>query len=162
MLPSSDFPFPRPPATLPHPMGNSTEIAAYRLEELTPGLKHDFTVDLTAALINQFAACSGDISPIHMDAKESSARGFSKRVAHGMLLGSLLSRLVGCHLPGRHALLMNSTLHFHKPCLEGDIVRVEGTIDSVSPATRSAVLSFRFTVGNELRAKGTALVGVHA
>ena len=143
-------------------MGTPTNMATYRLEDLTPGLKHDFEIPLTAELIDRFAGCSGDVSPIHMSAQEAATRGFSGRVAHGMLLGSFLSRLVGCHLPGRHALLMNSTFHFHKPCIEGDVVHVGGVIDSVSPATNSVAMSFRFTVKDELRAKATALVRLHA
>lgn len=143
-------------------MSSPSEIATYRLEDLEPQMKYDFDVLLTRELIDQFAHCSGDLSPIHMSQSEAALRGFRGRVAHGMLLGAELSRLVGCHLPGRHALLMSATFQFHKPCFEGDLVRIEGTIDSISSATRSVTMSFRFTVGDTLHAKAAALVGVHA
>ncbi len=140
----------------------ASEIASYRLQDLAPGQTHHFEVALTVGLIDRFSACSGDVSPIHTSRQEASARGFTGRVAHGMLLGALLSRMVGCHLPGRHALLLNADFHFHKPCFEGEVVRVEGTVESLSPATRSATMNFRFTVGGALRARAIALVGLSA
>lgn len=143
-----------------HPMHATAVIATFRLEDLKPGLRHELDVPLTPELLHQFATCSGDVSPIHVSRDEAAARGFPGCVAHGMLLGALLSRIVGCHLPGRHALLMTASFQFHKPCLEGETVRVEAAIEEVSPATRTVTMSFRFRVKDELRARATALVGL--
>ncbi|MDD2710547.1 MAG: MaoC family dehydratase [Verrucomicrobiae bacterium] len=136
------------------------EVEVLAWQNLQPGLTRTFEVPLTEALLDQFAACSGDINPLHMDAEEARRRGFEGRVAHGMLLGALLSRLVGCHLPGRNALLLASQFKFNRPCVAGETVRVEGRIDSLSEATQTVSLSVRFLVKGEPRAGATALAKV--
>ena len=138
------------------------EIANLTLEDLRVGLAREFEVLLDAGLLDHFAACSGDYSPIHMSREAAAARGQGGRVAHGMLLGALLSRLVGCHLPGRRAFLLSTTLKFHQPCLEGERVLVMGRVDSVSEATHTVMLAVEFRVGDQMRANANAIVRVEA
>jgi 3-hydroxybutyryl-CoA dehydratase len=135
-------------------------IAQLTWQDLREGMKQELKVRLTPELIDQFASCSGDVSPIHMSSEEGQKHGFKGRVVHGMLLGALLSRIVGCDLPGQFAVLLSSQLKFHRPCLEGDEVSVEASIKTLSEATKTATMSFRFLVENELRADGAALVKV--
>ena len=139
---------------------NPPEISELRWQDLSAGMRHAFETLITAEILDRYAQCSGDFSPIHMSAEAARARGHPGRVAHGMLLGGLLSRLVGCHLPGRWALLLSANLKFHRPCIEGETVRVEGTIADLSPATRTISLSVKFTVNGDPRATATALVAL--
>lgn len=116
-----------------------------------------FETILDAALVDGFAALSGDRNPIHMDAASAAALGFGGRVVHGMLLSALVSRLVGENLPGGNILLLSVKIGFHKPALVGDRVRVEGTIVSESASTRAIEIAFAISRGGEVLAKGTAL-----
>lgn len=50
-------------------------------------------VTVTAAMIDAFAALSGDRFAIHMDDAAARARGFPARVAHGLLVLSLIDGL---------------------------------------------------------------------
>jgi 3-hydroxybutyryl-CoA dehydratase len=135
-------------------------VSRHRWQDLSVGMTCTFEVTLTPALLDEFARCTGDASPIHVSNGAARSAGFGARVAHGMLLGGLLSRMVGCHLPGARALLLSSNLRFHKPCLEGDVVRVDAVVENLSEATRAATLSVRFLVGMELCASATALASV--
>jgi 3-hydroxybutyryl-CoA dehydratase len=82
-------------------------------------------VAMTTALIDRFAAISGDSSPLHMDASFARACGFRGRVAHGELLGALISGLIGTELPGARGVLQEIRLGFHNPCYEGDEITIE-------------------------------------
>ena len=55
---------------------------------------------ITAAMLEQFVSLSGDRSPIHVSDQAARDLGFQGRVVHGLLLGSLVSGLVGVELPG--------------------------------------------------------------
>ena len=57
----------------------------YTLAEMVPGLSEEFTVTVTAEMMDQFKAITGDVSPIHIDADYAKDRGFPGRVVYGML-----------------------------------------------------------------------------
>ena len=80
----------------------------YTLAEMVPGLSEEFTVTVTAEMMDQFKAITGDVSPIHIDADYAKDRGFPGRVVHG----------VECK--------------FAKPIFIGDTLTVKGTVERVS------------------------------
>jgi 3-hydroxybutyryl-CoA dehydratase len=86
--------------------------------------------------IDRFAALSGDRNPLHVDAEFARARGFPDVVAHGYLLGAKVSALVGMLLPGRDCLILETTMAYPKPVHPGDLVRVAGEVDMLSPEQR--------------------------
>jgi 3-hydroxybutyryl-CoA dehydratase len=47
---------------------------------------------------------------------------FGSRVAHGMLVGSLISTVIGTKLPGSGAIYLEQNLKFKKPVYIGDTV----------------------------------------
>jgi 3-hydroxybutyryl-CoA dehydratase len=71
-------------------------------------------------MIDQFVALSGDNSPIHTTDRAAQGHGFPARVAHGMLLGSLVSGVIGTELPGERGLLHEVQLSFRNSCHPGD------------------------------------------
>ena len=75
----------------------------YTLAEMVPGLSEEFTVTVTAEMMDQFKAITGDVSPIHIDADYAKDRGFPGRVVYGMLGGQLFLH-PGGRLPARRAL----------------------------------------------------------
>ena len=77
----------------------------YTLAEMTPGRSEEFTVTVTAEMMDAFCAITGDVSPIHRDADYAKGRGYPGRVVYGMLGASFFSTLAGVYLPGEHCLL---------------------------------------------------------
>ena len=55
----------------------------YTLAEMVPGLSEEFTVTVTAEMMDQFKAITGDVSPIHIDADYAKDRGFPGRWWYG-------------------------------------------------------------------------------
>lgn len=136
-------------------------VAEWTLETLVEGQQACFETTIDTAAIDAFAAVSGDNSPLHIDPEFAERRGFGGRVAHGVLLAGLVSRLVGVHLPGRDCLLLDLQMKFVTPVLAGQTVRVTGVVDQISQAARAAILKVvidNLTTG-ALAARGKATVG---
>lgn len=85
--------------------------------------------------IDSFAALSGDYNPLHTDIEYAKQSGFSSRVVHGMLIGSVCSNLVGMHLPGEKCLLLKESLSFHLPVFVDQSLLFEGKVVSKSIST---------------------------
>ena len=133
---------------------------AFEFDELTVGQRAAFSQRITAEMVDQFAALSGDHNPLHTNAQFATDRQFSDRVVHGALLAALVSRLVGMELPGRNSFLLDLKLSFLKPTFPGDELQVSAEIKSLHPAERVVSLRVRIACGEEQRARGSAMVRV--
>lgn len=112
------------------------ELLEYTFDEIEIGLKKEFQIKITESLVKDFAKMSGDFSPIHMNENYAKGTFFKKRIVHGMLLSSLLSRIQGMYLPGKHALYFSQSLNFRNPCFIDDTVTVSGTVIAKSESTK--------------------------
>jgi len=112
------------------------ELLEYTFDEIEIGLKKEFQIEITESLVNDFAKISGDFSPIHINENYAKGTIFKKRIVHGMLLSSLLSRIQGMYLPGKRALYVSQSLNFRNPCFINDIVIVSGTVIEKSESTK--------------------------
>jgi 3-hydroxybutyryl-CoA dehydratase len=81
-----------------------------------------------------FAELSGDDNPLHMNENVARNLGFPRRVAHGMLALSAISRLIGTQLPGPGSLWVSQELKFPAPALVGDALLARVTVERVSLA----------------------------
>tara|TARA_Y100000590_G_scaffold401389_1_gene486208 strand:+ start:5945 stop:6376 length:432 start_codon:yes stop_codon:yes gene_type:complete len=121
------------------------ELAEYTFNEIDIGLQKKFSVTITESLVKQFAKLSGDFSPIHMDQNYAKTTTFGKRVVHGMLLASFLSRIDGMYLPGKHALYFSQSIDFRNPCFIDDVVTISSTVIDKSLATKILKLKSEIT-----------------
>lgn len=92
------------------------------IQELQLGDVAKTTVKVTEDLVKLFAEVSGDNNPVHLDEEYASATPFKSRIAHGMLVGSLISKLLGTELPGEGTIYLEQNLRFLKPVYLGDEV----------------------------------------
>ncbi|MEK7704854.1 MAG: MaoC family dehydratase [Myxococcota bacterium] len=97
-------------------------------------MKHDvgaratLTRIIDAALVEGFAHVTGDTNPVHLDEEFAATTRFGRRIAHGMLLGGLISNVLANDLPGRGTIYLSQTLSFKKPVFLGDAVTVTVTV----------------------------------
>lgn len=115
-------------------------------EELQVGDTASFDRTISEEDVRAFALLSGDENPLHTDEGYAGTTPFGKRVVHGMLLSSLLSQLVGMHLPGKRCLYVSQSLVFRMPVFVGEQVTVQGEITHRSEATH--MLTIRTTIKN--------------
>ncbi|WP_369825490.1 MaoC/PaaZ C-terminal domain-containing protein, partial [Bacillus sp. S1-R5C1-FB] len=57
-----------------------------------------------------FAGLSGDFNPIHSYHDYATQTRFNQNIAHVLLTSSLLSPLLGIHLPGKGSVYMEQTI----------------------------------------------------
>ena len=76
--------------------------------------------------IENFAKLSGDMNPIHIDNDYSKKTIFKKPIAHGILVASLISNVIGNKLPGEGSIYLNQVLKFIKPVFVDD--RITATV----------------------------------
>lgn len=100
-------------------------------EPLRPGERASIDHTFTAADVAAFAQLSGDDNPIHTDAEAARRAGFDHEVVHGVLVTSLISRLLGTRLPGPGTILLGQQLRYLRPVHPGDAVRVSVEVTSV-------------------------------
>jgi acyl dehydratase len=145
-------------------MAKQPRVAVIALSDIREGQTLALDIPIPATDIDAFAALSGDVNPLHVDEAFAQSRGFRARVVHGAFLASLVSQLVGVHLPGRDCLMHAVQLKFPNPAFVGDTVRVAAEVTHVSEAMRALVL--KITISNAqtglVLAKGTVTVGVTA
>ena len=122
------------------------ELPEYTFDEIEIGLTKQFQITITESMIDDFAKISGDYNPLHMDEKFAQSRDFKNRVCHGMLLGSLFSRLIGMYVPGKYGLYFSQTLNFVNPTIVDDTVTVTGKVISKSESTR--IIELKTTIKN--------------
>ena len=112
---------------------NASELT---FEQIEIGLTQKFVLTITQSMVDDFAKISGDFSPLHMSDDYAKSTKFEKKIIHGMLLASFLSRMVGMYMPGKHALYASQTLEFQNPCFVGDEIVVSSKVIDKSDSTK--------------------------
>lgn len=92
------------------------------------GQKTSFSRTITETDIVLFAGLSGDYNPVHVDQEYAADTRFGKRIAHGLLTTTFLSRLLGMELPGQGSVYLEQTLKFTKPVYIGDTITASAEI----------------------------------
>lgn len=121
----------------------------YTFDEIDIGLTKEFQITITESMVNNFANVSGDFSPIHIDEEYAKTTSFGKRVVHGMLLASFLSRVDGMYLPGKHALYFSQNLEFHNPCFINDKIKISSIVIDKSESTKILKIESKITNQND-------------
>lgn len=73
----------------------------------------DFTV--TQEQINAFANLCGDMNPIHTDPEYAKTTRFGATIAHGVLTGSIFSKIFGMLWPGEGTVYVKQDFEFKAP-----------------------------------------------
>ena len=93
------------------------------------GDKISLTVTVTDDMVRKFAELSGDFNPIHLDEEYAKTTVFKRRIAHGMLTGAFISRLLATLVRG--GVYLSQTMKFVNPVYLDDVITVEATVTGV-------------------------------
>jgi 3-hydroxybutyryl-CoA dehydratase len=104
------------------------------------GMQRVLSRTITEDDILLFAQVSGDRNPIHLDPEYAERSIFGKRIAHGFLIGSLISAVLGNDLPGPGSIYLGQTLKFLAPIHIGDTVTVKVKVVAVREDKRIITL----------------------
>jgi len=109
---------------------------------------YSYTKTITEDDIQSFASATGDNQPLHLDDAVAAKSRFKKRIAHGMLTGSIISTVLGTVVAPEHVVIyMSQTLQFLAPVYIGETVTANLTVIGVN-APRKQV-TFSATVVNQ-------------
>lgn len=112
------------------------KAAQLTYEEIKVGDRFSFDYFIDENLVNRFAEVSGDYNPLHVKADYAEKTEFHGRIAHGMLLASLFSNLIGMHCPGERALYLSQEIRFRNPLPLNRRILISGEVVSKSDAVK--------------------------
>jgi 3-hydroxybutyryl-CoA dehydratase len=124
---------------------------------VTVGDRAETTRTVTEQLLEHFAEATGDRNPIHFDEAYAATTRFGGRIAHGLLVGGVISSLLANELPGPGTVYLSQELSFRAPVRIGDEVRCEVEVTEVGDRGR-VTLATRAWVGDTLVVDGLARV----
>lgn len=105
-----------------------SKIENFTFDELEIGQTAKYSKTLTEDSLILFAAVSGDVNPVHLDAEFASTSLFRERIAHGMYTGGLISAALAMKLPGPGTIYLGQNLKFERPVKLGDVITVHLTV----------------------------------
>ncbi|MCF8296739.1 MAG: MaoC family dehydratase [Saprospiraceae bacterium] len=127
-------------------------------ESFKKGDLYSKTITISEEAINNFAEVTGDKNPIHIDEEFASKHLFKKRIAHGFLYGSYISRILGTEFPGIGTIYVSQNMKFIKPVFIGDILNIKIRIIKILPNNKLRLETNIENQNNEIVLKGEAIV----
>lgn len=100
------------------------DLSNHIYDEIHIGQTAAYSKDVTEKDIQLFAAASGDVNPVHLDAQFAAGTPFKERIAHGMLTGAFVSAALAMELPGPGTIYLGQSLRFRLPVKIGDTITV--------------------------------------
>ena len=111
-----------------------------RFATLAVGHAASSTKTVTDTDVVLYAAVTGDLNPMHVDAAIAEASRFGARIAHGMLTAGHLSALMATQLPGPSAVYVSQSLRFVRPVRIGDAITSRVEVRELFPDKRHVQL----------------------
>ena len=94
-------------------------------EEQEEKVFHESDVEL-------FAQVSGDKNPLHLNDTYAEKSRFGRKIVHGILVSSLISKIIGMKLPGEGSIYLEQNIRFRKPVYVDEKVIVKVTIIEIN------------------------------
>jgi 3-hydroxybutyryl-CoA dehydratase len=117
------------------------------------------SVQVTDHMVRQYAEITGDKNPMHLDEEHAKTTRFGRRIAHGMLVGGLISRALAMEL-GHGGIYLSQSLKFLHPIFIDDVVEVELHVKSLREEKGLGVVetTVRKKGSDEIVIKGEAMI----
>lgn len=131
----------------------------YPIDQIVIGQTASFSRTLTEREVILFAACSGDVNPVHLDKNFAATTAFGEPIGHGMWTGALVSAAIATQLPGPGSVYRSQNLSFKHPVKIGDRVTVTLKVSEIKERVKLVTLDCEaHNQDGKLIAKGVAEV----
>ena len=131
----------------------------YPINELAVGQRATYSKTLTEQDVILFAACSGDVNPVHLDKAYAATTPFGEPIGHGMWTGALVSAAIATCLPGPGSVYRSQSLSFKHPVKIGDTVTITLVVSEIKERVKLVTLECEaHNQDGKLIAKGVAEV----
>ncbi len=136
------------------------ELHGYYFEDLKEGMSDIYAKTVTSADVVMFSGVSGDTNPVHLNHEFASKTIFKGRIAHGLLVASFISTVLGTKLPGPGCIYIGQNLRFKAPVAIGDTVTARVSVSKLIPEKKFVELETVCSVGDKVVIDGMATVMV--
>lgn len=124
-----------------------------KYSEIEIGQTAKYTKWITPSIVDDFIAVCGDDNPVHTKGQ--------KPIAHGMLISSFISTLIGKQLPGDGAIWLLYSVRFMLPVYVWDKIVIIGTVKDKDDKNKNIRLLLDvFNEKDELCVSGSAVVNI--
>ena len=89
------------------------------------------SIKVSDANIKKFASASGDKNTIHLNENFAKNTIFKTRIAHGMLIASFVSSVIGNKFPGNGTIYVSQDLKFKRPVKINDVVKIKIIVEKI-------------------------------
>lgn len=114
---------------------------------------------ITAENELEYAKFSDDYNPIHFEEEAAKKQGYDRCIAHGMMIGSFFSRIIGTELPGDGSVYVSQNIDFKRPIYIGDKVKLIVTVTDIDVEnSRYTLLTQCFNSEGKIVVDGKAVV----
>lgn len=114
---------------------------------------------ITSNDIKLFGEVTGDYNLAHFDEDYCAKTVFKKPIVHGMLIGSLFSKVFGSEYPGGGMIYCSQTLKFLKPVYPNTTLKVVITTKDIIPEKNRVIFTTEvFNENNECAVTGEAML----
>lgn len=113
------------------------------------GDRASLTKTFTQEDVSAFAQLSMDDNGMHTDPQLSRRGLFRRPVVHGVLVGSLISSVMGTQLPGHGTVLRDQQIEYLNPTYPGETVTAEVELVSVQESERYYIAELEGTCRNQ-------------
>ena len=127
------------------------------IDQLKVGDQASFSKTISESDVYLFAGITGDMNPAHVNRVEAESGLFHGQVAHGMLVASLISTVLGMKLPGPGTIYMGQELKFVRPVYLGDTITATAAVEEIKPEKK--MVRLRTTCVNQ---NGELVIDGHA
>lgn len=137
----------------------SKRVPEVRYNDIAIGDQAIVTKTITEEVIDAFATLTGDVNPMHVDETFASTTMFQKRIAHGMLIASFISTVLGTKLPGKNTIYLSQHVAFKAPVAIGDTIRVVAEVIKKRDDKKIITLQTNiYNQQNQMVVEGTAAI----
>lgn len=142
-----------------NPFQEAQAVKELHYDEIQVGDQASLTKTITNEDIINFAKLTGDVNPIHILDSFAKTTIFKERIAHGMLVSSFISTILGTKLPGKNTIYLSQNVSFRAPVKIGDTLRV--VVEVIQKRDDKKIITLQTNIYNQLNnivVEGTATI----
>lgn len=136
-----------------------SNLQNFTYDELSIEQTAQYSKTLTEQDLVLFAATSGDLNPLHLDADYAATTAYQERIAHGAWTSALISAAIAQQLPGPGSVYISQEVSYRLPVKLGDTITVNLTV--TDKKDRRQMVTINTTAVNQAGktvARGSAVV----
>lgn len=125
----------------------NTEIQEVLFADIKVGDAAEYSRTILQEDVIAFAKVSGDFNPVHVDEEFAKKSLFGQPIAHGFLVGSMFSSLLGTRLPGANTIYLGQDMKFTAPVKFGDVITAR--VEVLEKKEKGKILIMKTTCTNQ-------------